>query len=96
MHRFSHFKFELLKTESGYEMRFISCEEYGYSEVWKKGDLFGYIDSIQNEEGNIYQGRINEHRRAGKLELTPHLIQLKDDTLIIFTGERYRDYYVKI
>lgn len=76
-------------------MNFISCEKYGYSDVWNKGDTFGYIDTIQDKKENIYTGRINEHRGVDNLELIEHLIQVKENEIIIFTGE-YRDHYKKI
>lgn len=92
LHTFNDFKFELVKKDKYYEMKFISCEKYGYSDSWKPGMTFAIVDSLIDSTNQLYLGRVNEHRGAEKMELTSHKIQLKSNEIIIFTGD-YLDHY---
>lgn len=95
LHTHSEFMFNLTTLEGEIVMQFVSCSDYGYAKSWKKGQLFGVVDSIIDEEKNRYAARINEHRGADEFQLTPHDVVFNQKEIIIYTGD-YKDHYKKM
>lgn len=96
MHTFKHFKLDLKIEQDSIKLYFISSEEFGYSDNWKKGDLYAYTDKNESVKDTI-KLNLYENRGQNKV-LTEYKILLKENGFQIITtgGKReYIDHYVK-
>lgn len=97
MHIFKHFKLDLKIENNSIKLYFVSSEEFGYSDNWKKGDLYAYtekFDSINDTlKLNLYENR-GENKVLTEYEI---LILDKSFQIISIGGKRKRiDNYIKL
>ena len=96
-HNFKHFNLELQIANSDLKLIYLSSEEFGYSELWKKGDVYAIGELSKKEEKGI-PIKVWEARGESKVLTEGYYLNItKNGIEMILETKRkdYKDSYLK-
>lgn len=95
MHIFKHFKLDLKIENNSIKLYFVSSQEFGYSDNWKKGDLYAYTEKF-NSINDTLKLNLYENRGENKVLTKYEMLISGKNFQIITTGGKRKDNYIKL
>jgi hypothetical protein len=97
MHTFKHFKINLEVENDSIKLIFKSSEQFGYSHLWKEGDVYAFTDNVNSITDTIPL-KLYENRGDNKV-LTDYRLVMGENSFQIMAvgkGEIEADHFIKI
>ncbi len=90
-HSFKHFNLELIVKNDSLKLQYVSSEEFGYSKLWKKGDIYAEgILSDKDAEGIIL--KVWENRGDSKILTEGYFLRPKFEGFQLVLKTKQKDY----